>query len=749
MTIFLVGSGLITFILIARLFQLQVLANDYYQQIATREQFGFSEIPAQRGEILIKDYHSDEEFLLATNTTLNLLYADPSLIQDPTYVADKLVPLIFNLEEERAADAERIQKLGKNLSVETSPEEMDKLLTPYSDDDLKKNFREALIKKIGTKKREEILLAENLKQSDIATIKNLHVSGTEIVGKNLYAYPLQISKHTQTAEALSPTIGIPAQKLAKILEGDNRYVVLKTKLDPDISDKIQKIVKEDKKLKDDERQFSGLGMKEEYFRYYPEDSLAANIIGYVSREGVGQYGIESSFNNNLQGVAGKFETKKDSIGRQITVGESVLQPAIDGDDVVLTIDRSVQLQLEKLLEQGFKEYQVDSAQAVIMNPKTGAIIAMAHYPTFNPNVYGEVFKKVEINLSPEEIKNLAPTKDPSTFYFYVNKEQFNRYLVFEDKDDNGVSRFYRYANYQGPEVYHNKVVSWPYEPGSVFKAIVMSMAIDDGDVTPNTTYNDSGPISVDFNVYTNEYDFQIKNSENRYLGLVNMTTVLAKSLNTGMTFVAKKMGPALFYSYLEKYGLLDRTDIEFDNEGQSKVEYFSDWSESELATHAFGQGLTITMIQMANAFSAIVNGGVLMQPYIVDETRHDGGTVTKTEPREIRRVISEETSTKMRAMLLETAEHGASMTSQVKNHFIGGKSGTAQTYLNGKALSGKGTTIATYAGFGPIDDPQFVILIKYDRPRSSEWGGNNAAPTFSKIAEYLFDYYNIAPDKNI
>jgi len=295
-------------------------------------------------------------------------------------------------------------------------------------------------------------------------------------------------------------------------------------------------------------------------------------------------------------------------------------------------------------------------------------------------------------------------------------------------------------------VYHNKIVSWPYEPGSVFKSIVMAIGIDDGDITPNTTYNDSGPIGVDKNVYTGEYDFEIKNSEG-YYGLINMTTVLGKSLNTGMTFIAKKIGGALFYNYLEKFGFLDRTDIEFETEVTGKIEYFDNWTESELATHAFGQGLTVTMIQLANAYSAIANGGILMRPYIINETRHDDKTITKTEPHEIRRVISEDTSDKMIAMLTNSTEVGVANRAQVPGHLVAGKTGTSQTYKNGKALSGKGTTIATFAGFGPVNEPKFVILIKFDHPKASEWGSATAAPTFSKIAEYLFDYYNIPPDK--
>ncbi len=736
-----VGAAFITFILIIRLFQLQVIAHDYYQEIATREQYGFVELPAQRGEIIIKDHHSGEEFLLATNTTLNLLYADPSLITDPVYVADQLYPLIFDLEEEETKDFERIEKASKELPEGITEEEKNKLLNPLTETELKEKFRQDLIQKISEAKRQEILLAEDLEPEPLAKLLELNPKGIEIRDNNVYAHPPEISDTSYLATLIADYVEIPGTKLAKLLKGENRYVVLKRKLSPEISDQINVLF-----ASDTEGKFTGMGMQEEYYRYYPEGPLGANIIGYVNSDNIGQYGIESTFNTQLQGIAGKFQTKKDSVGRQITVGESILKPAVDGDDVVLTIDRSIQLKIEQILESAVKEYDADSGQILIMNPKTGAILAMAHYPSFDPNNYGDVFKKTEIYFTAEEIKNLYETEEEGVYIYYTNPLTLSNYQIFKETDENGQTHYYRYENLVGPEAYHNKIVSWPYEPGSVFKTIAMAAAIDDGDVTPNTTYNDVGPVQVDFNVYTQEYDFEIKNSLG-YFGLVDMKTVLAKSLNTGMTFVAKKMGPALFYSYLEKFGFLDRTDIEFDTEVTGQIEYFEDWSESELATHAFGQGLTMTMIQLTNAYCAIVNGGILMQPYIVQEVRYDDGTITETEPQEIRRVISEDTSAKMVSMLVNSAENGEARQGQVLSHYIGGKTGTSQTYKYGVALTGNGTTIATYAGFGPINDPQFVVLIKFDHPKTNIWGSATAGPTFSKIATYLFDYYNIPPDK--
>ncbi|MFH1533627.1 MAG: penicillin-binding protein 2 [Nitrospirota bacterium] len=740
-TFLIVGMAFITAIILIRLFQLQILENDYYQEIATREQYGYIELPAQRGEIIIKDYHSEEEFLIATNTTLNLLYADPALIKDPLYIASKLAPLLFDLEDAAATDYERIDKSSRTLSPDLTEEEIAELLKPLTNEELEKEFKQELTEKISQKQRQEILLTNEIEEDDLIKLQNINISGIEVIDDTVYAYPPQISNTKYVAESIADYVKIPSSKLTKLLKGDNRYVVLQRKLDIDVSDQIKALTAEDK-----DEMWNGIGMTEEYFRYYPEGTIAASLIGYVNSDNIGQYGIESSFNTQLQGIAGKFQTKKDSIGRQITVGDSILEPAVDGDDIVLTIDRSIQLKIEQILEYAVWEYQALGGQVIVMNPKTGAIIAMANAPGFDPNAYGDVFEKKEITFTTEEMKNLYESETEGLLTYYTNPVTLDSITIFKEKDENGNIKYYKYKNDIGPEVYHNKIVSWPYEPGSVFKTIAMSIGIDDGDITPNTTYNDTGPIGVDKNVFTGEYDFEIKNADG-YFGLVNMTTVIAKSLNTGMTFVAKKIGPALFYSYLEKFGFLDRTDIEFDSEALGKIEYFEDWTESELATHAFGQGITVTMIQLANAYCSILNGGVLMQPYIVEEIRHDDETITQTEPHEIRRVISEETSSIMSAMLVNSVENGVAEQAQVAGHYVGGKTGTSQTYKYGKALSGNGTTITSFAGYGPVEDPQFLVLIKFDRPNANQWGSQTAAPTFSKIAEYLFDYYNIPPDK--
>jgi len=225
-----------------------------------------------------------------------------------------------------------------------------------------------------------------------------------------------------------------------------------------------------------------------------------------------------------------------------------------------------------------------------------------------------------------------------------------------------------------------------------------------------------------------------------------MTEVLINSCNIGMSYVAQLLGRSLLYSYIQSFGFGERTDIQLDGEESGYIEYYEDWADSELVTHAFGQGISVTPLQMVTAVSALANEGVLMQPYVVDSVEYADGSVTEYEPEIIRQAVTKETADLMTAMLTAVVEQGYS-TLAFDDHYVAGKSGTAQTYKWGKALTGRGTTIGSFVGYGPIDDPQFVILVKFDYPRADEWGANTAGPVFHDIADFLYSYYNVPPDK--
>lgn len=738
-SVLIIAAILVSVVIVSRLFYLQVLKHGYYQEAAAREHQGYTELPAKRGEIKVKDYTTGEEFVVASNTTLDLVYVDPKLINNKTLVASTLSDILFDLERERERDRERVIKEKREFKRTGNMEAYERV-KPLTDEELKDSYYHEILDKVSRETREQILLDDSLPQELLDDIVTRGLKGIEVKNGNLYAYPGKIYDTRYTARMLSDDLRIPAPRLEQILVGENRYEIIARKVDPETSRTIRDIMQKDAEEHPGSENYAGLGFQEEYYRFYPEGKFAANILGFVDKEGKGQYGIEETFDKQLRGKKGVFKAQRDSIGRQITVGDSVIEPAVNGNDITLTIDRTIQLEVERILEAGVKRYDANSGQVIVIDPKTSKIIAMAHSPSFNPNDYSSAFDLVDVDFSEEDLESLMPIEESEThFYFYRNWDTDDRFEVFKDIEEGKEPVYQRYANWFGAEVYQNKAVASIYEPGSVFKSIAMVSAIDDGDVTPNTVYYENGPIEVD--------EFEISNSDDEYRGRQTMTNVLEQSSNIGMAFVAKEIGRNLFYAYMMKFGLGEKTGIEFENEEAGHIEYFTEWADSELITHAFGQGIALTPLQMVNAYGAIANKGLLMQPFIIESITDARGNTTRTEPFVINQAVSEDSANKITAMLVSAVENGVANRAQVDGHYVAGKTGTSQTYKWGEPLTGAGTTITSFAGYGPVDDPKFVVLVKLDRPRASQWGSETAAPLFKEIATFLFDYYNVPPDK--
>lgn len=743
-------------VVILRLFYLQVISHSYYQNIAEIEQYGYTTYPARRGEILVQDYHSGQSFALATNTTLSMIYADPSIIaksSTPELVAETLAPLLFDLEQEKELDQIRYEDELEIINTMTSEELKNEAMSKLNlktDEELFTDYQDKLEAILAKRTRDVILYAEDLDLETVAKVQEAKIQGSELSeNANLYLYPEEITDTEGVAKKLVEIFGGDVDEVESKLDGKNQYVELKHKLDPAISEQIEKILEEDRALADIEDRdpyFLGIRLKDEYFRFYPEQEMSAQVLGYVNSTGEGVYGIEGTFDELLKGVNGVFTSQVDAYGNQITVGESVIEEAVNGADITLTLDRAIQSEVESLLAQGVKDYNPDSGQAIVLNPKTGAILAWAQYPTFNPNSYGEVFNKVEFEV-PEDRKDkvvVKGTEEDPIYWYYITENPDLRIQIFPSEEE---GKWYSYENFWGPEVYKNKMLQEYYEPGSVFKPLVVAAAINAGEITPNSTFNDSGPLGVDFNVLSQVYDYYIETSNKQYHGIETMTQVLEHSCNTGMTYISRKLGPALFYSYLKAYGFLERTGISLNDEALGDVEYYETWTESEMATKSFGQGITLTPIQLAQAYTAIANNGTMMKPYLVEKIAYPDGIVEETEPTVVRQVLTEDTADKVVAMMTDVVESYASIS--IPGHYFGGKSGTAQTYgSNGEALGGTGTTIATFIGIGPIEDPEYLVIVKMDRPRASQWAEATSGQVLREIMAFLFDYYSIPPDKN-
>ena len=367
----------------------------------------------------------------------------------------------------------------------------------------------------------------------------------------------------------------------------------------------------------------GLYVDEIQKRFYPQNSLASSLIGFVDKEGEGQYGIEGYFNEIVRGTEGFEEQERSPWGFLTLFSKNQgLNSPEHGSDLVLTLDYNIQFFCEKKLKQAKEEWDIDAGEIIVIEPETGKIISLATFPTFDPNKYGE-----ETDLG----------------------------------------------------IFLNASTQKLFEPGSVLKTITMAAALEENILTPETTYIDKG--------FVNLGGPPIYNYEKRVWGEQTMTNVLEKSINTGAVFVQQELGTKLFLQYLEKFGFFEKTGIDLQAEEFSSNEVLRNGYPRDFASASFGQGIETTSIQLIRAFSAIANGGNLMKPYIVEKIIKDNGEEIEIKPEIERRVISKETSDKITSMLVSVTEEIYARRSQVEGYFVAGKTGTAQIPLQGGGYS--------------------------------------------------------------
>ena len=294
-----------------------------------------------------------------------------------------------------------------------------------------------------------------------------------------------------------------------------------------------------------------------------------------------------------------------------------------------------------------------------------------------------------------------------------------------------------YGNVENIDVYINNAVSSAFEPGSIFKAITMAAALDSGSVTVDTEYEDTG--EVKFGKYT------IRNAANKTYGIQNMSQVLENSLNTGIVFAAMETGKATFYDYVNRFGFGKETGIELPAESNGNISSLEKRGDIFLATASFGQGITVTPLQMVQAFGAIANQGQLVNPHIVSEIRFADGKIRTTEPRIAEQIMSKKNAAILSAMLVNVVEKGYGSGAAVDGFYVAGKTGTAQ--VAGKNGEYSDETIHSFVGFGPISDPKFVILVKLDKPKWGRFSSETVTPVFADMAKFLLQYYQIPPER--
>ncbi len=481
------------------------------------------------------------------------------------------------------------------------------------------------------------------------------------------ADPPLIERPHQTADRLAPLLNIPRDKILELLTQHVPHVRLALGVPQQIGEAIASW------------DIKGITVEPTLVRVYPEEQLAAHLLGFVNALQDGFYGVEGYYDQRLKGQKGLRQGQRGPLGEILPIGFREVIPPRPGSSLVLTVDRTVQAMVERELANALGRFGAESGTIIVMEPRTGSILAMASLPSYNPNVYYDQWS---------------------------------------------------------PEMFLNPAVSSQYEPGSVFKIVTMAAGLDAGIITPYSTFYDSGSIEVGGRT--------IENSDRLSHGEVSMTDVLALSLNVGSAHVSTTLGKEQFYAYLRGFGFGRITGVDLASEGPGRLRLpgDSDWHESDLGTNSFGQGIAVTPLQMVSAVAAVANRGVLMKPHVAKQII-DGQNVTVVRPTVVRRVIAPHTAEMLTEMLIEATQRGAPLAT-LPGYKVAGKTGTSQIPVPGGYDPNQ--TIASFVGYAPADDPRFVMLVKLDKPQTSPWGREVAAPVFASVARELINYLDIPPD---
>jgi cell division protein FtsI (penicillin-binding protein 3) len=488
-------------------------------------------------------------------------------------------------------------------------------------------------------------------------------------------YPLEPNTENTTTEEKDQIIKDLEKSILEKLSKDLFWVSLNRTVNYETKQKI------------DSLGIEGIGFDQGYTRFYPEGSSSAHLLGFVGSDvygnKTGYFGLEGYYNGELKGKSGLIKQEKDAQGLPILIGKFFSQESKPGKTLVLNIDRTAQYIAEQKIKAGIEKYGAKGGGVVIMDPHTGAILALASYPNYDPEKLAEF---------------------PKDFF-------------------------------------KNPLIADGYEPGSTFKVVTMAAAINEDLVKPSTECdNCGGPVSIG--------GFNIRTWNNKYQPHLTMTDTIIHSDNTGMVFISKKLGIDKMFDYLKKFGVGELTDVDLQDEQTPDLRPKKDWREIDLATASFGQGISLTGLQVTRAVSVIANGGKLMEPHIVSQIK-DNGSIYTISPKVVGEPIKKAAAEAVKEMMVQAVDKGEAQYYKkfegVGSFKIAGKTGTAQIPVAGHYDPNK--TIASFVGFAPADNPKFVMLVRYDQPSSSIYGADTAAPTFFAIAKELFNYYGIAPDQ--
>lgn len=475
----------------------------------------------------------------------------------------------------------------------------------------------------------------------------------------VFISPAEVEDEKQIAEELEQILGITqSQILEMISHKESLYAVIKKK----ISQEEEAAIKE-KNLK-------GVYLEYETIRFYPEKSFASHVLGFVNQDGKGQYGVEGHYDKALTGQEGLGGSSQNPAVHLLS---SLITRIRNGENIILTLDYNIQSMAEALLQRAKSNLSVKEGNIIVMDPKSGKILALAGTPSFDPNEYAKI-------------------------------SDFN--------------------------IFQNGSIEKIFEPGSVFKPLTMAASLNEGAVTPETTYEDKGILRIG--------GYKILNYDNRVWGQRSMKEVLQFSINTGAVFAKDQLGNRKFLEYIQRFGFFESTNVGLAGEVYSQNRGLKQGYDINFATASFGQGIEMTPLQLVQAYTALANNGKEVTPHIIQDKKS-----AESIP-----VISPETALQITSMLVGVTEEGYGKSARVPGYYVAGKTGTAQIPWSALGINQAGysdQTIQSFIGYAPAYNPRFLILVKLNNP-AAKTAEYSAVPIFQQLAKYLIDYLEIPPD---
>jgi len=489
-----------------------------------------------------------------------------------------------------------------------------------------------------------------------------------ILENSIYVEPRKVTAPRLEAQALSAALSLPVPKLEAKLTSTRGFLWLKRKAPPAESGRVRAL------------DLPGINFIKEYKRFYPNSGIGAQVIGFTGIDPKGLEGIELKYDSLIQGQAGYLETERDALGRGIGAGDKTVEGDTRGCDLYLTLDKNLQYIAEKELVAGVRSARAKAGTVVVMDPRTGAVLAMANQPSYNPNA-------------------------------------FTRYR---------------------PGQWRNRAVCDIYEPGSTIKAFLLAAALDAGVIHRGETfYCEHGAYEVGGKIIHDDHSY----------GRLKVGQILKYSSNIGAAKIGAKLGRERYYHYLRAFGFGEPTGIDLPGEVGGLLRKPAGWFDVDLATISFGQGISVTPLQLATAAAAIANGGKLMAPFVVKRIVNPYGEVVENRPPEVvRQVVSAKVAREVRNIMITATQKGGTGTlAQVPGFLVAGKTGTAQEVDPVTGGYSADRRVGSFVGLVPAEDPRLVILVVIDEPEDKIYGGLVAAPIFAKIASQSLQYLKITP----